>query len=159
MQNIFVSTSCPQGVFSLKTSYFEPRYILLLPTRTEDYISNMKARGIYTDGQIEKAVSRIDLYTKINRERPGFFDSVILCGRDLWCLMNYIKFKLLSHLLRRMCATVLWACSSFGFSQPLNKMQLLMDVIYNVFLHMICFGKFRNEPYNHFKSVFFFFYC
>ncbi|XP_060759424.1 leucine-rich repeat and guanylate kinase domain-containing protein [Neoarius graeffei] len=68
-----------EGVFSLKTSYFEPRYILLLPTRTEDYISNMKARDIYTDSQIEKAVSRIDLYTKINRERPGFFDSVILC--------------------------------------------------------------------------------
>ncbi|KAB5541946.1 hypothetical protein PHYPO_G00085810 [Pangasianodon hypophthalmus] len=68
-----------EGVFSLKTSYFEPRYILLIPTRIEDYVSHMKARGFYTKAQIEKAVSRIDLYTKINRERPGFFDSVIIC--------------------------------------------------------------------------------
>ncbi|KAK3544761.1 hypothetical protein QTP86_026784, partial [Hemibagrus guttatus] len=68
-----------EGVFSLKASYFEPRYILLIPTKTEDYISHMKARGFYTDAQIEKAMSRIDLYAKINRERPGFFDSVILC--------------------------------------------------------------------------------
>ncbi|KAM9468185.1 leucine-rich repeat and guanylate kinase domain-containing protein isoform 2-T2 [Clarias gariepinus] len=68
-----------EGVFSLKTSYFEPRYILLIPTRTEDYISRMKARGFYTNSQIEKAVSRIELYTKIHRERPGFFDSVIVC--------------------------------------------------------------------------------
>ncbi|XP_058272588.1 leucine-rich repeat and guanylate kinase domain-containing protein isoform X4 [Hemibagrus wyckioides] len=68
-----------EGVFSLKTSYFEPRYILLIPTKTEDYISHMKARSFYTDAQIEKAVSRIELYAKINRKRPGFFDSVILC--------------------------------------------------------------------------------
>ncbi|XP_053506483.1 leucine-rich repeat and guanylate kinase domain-containing protein isoform X2 [Ictalurus furcatus] len=68
-----------EGVFSLKTSHFEPRYVLLIPTRTEDYISHMKARGFYTEGQIEKAVSRIDFYAKINRERPGFYDSVILC--------------------------------------------------------------------------------
>ncbi|XP_047659651.1 leucine-rich repeat and guanylate kinase domain-containing protein isoform X3 [Tachysurus fulvidraco] len=67
-----------EGVFSLKTSYFEPRYVLLLPTKTDDYILHMKARGFYTNAQIEKAVSRIDLYAKINRERPGFFDSVIL---------------------------------------------------------------------------------
>lgn len=90
-----VSTSCPQGVFSLKTSHFEPRYVLLIPTRTEDYISHMKARGFYTEGQIEKAVSRIDFYAKINRERPGFFDSVILCGGDRYCL----KFDLILHLL------------------------------------------------------------
>ncbi|TST22568.1 Leucine-rich repeat and guanylate kinase domain-containing protein [Bagarius yarrelli] len=68
-----------EGVFGLKASYFEPRYILLIPTRTEDYISHMKVRGLYTDAQIEKAVSRINLYAKINRERSGFFDSVIVC--------------------------------------------------------------------------------
>ncbi|KAF4079839.1 hypothetical protein AMELA_G00182900 [Ameiurus melas] len=68
-----------EGAFSLKTSHFEPRYVLLIPTRTEDYISHMKVRGFYTEGQIENAVSRIDFYAKINRERPGFFDSVIVC--------------------------------------------------------------------------------
>ncbi|KAI5618023.1 leucine-rich repeat and guanylate kinase domain-containing protein isoform X2 [Silurus asotus] len=67
-----------EGVFSLKTSHFEPRYILLIPTNTESYVSHMKTRGFYTNDQINKAVSRIDLYAKTNRERPGFFDSVIL---------------------------------------------------------------------------------
>ncbi|XP_017566779.1 leucine-rich repeat and guanylate kinase domain-containing protein isoform X2 [Pygocentrus nattereri] len=66
-----------EGVFSLKNSYFEPRYVLLIPTSTKEYISRMKARGLYSNGQIDTAVSRINLYVKINKERPGFFDSVI----------------------------------------------------------------------------------
>ncbi|XP_036431459.1 leucine-rich repeat and guanylate kinase domain-containing protein [Colossoma macropomum] len=66
-----------EGVFSLKNSYFEPRYVLLIPTSTEEYISRMKARGLYSNSQINTAVSRIDLYVRINKERPGFFDSVI----------------------------------------------------------------------------------
>ncbi|XP_066524596.1 LOW QUALITY PROTEIN: leucine-rich repeat and guanylate kinase domain-containing protein [Hoplias malabaricus] len=66
-----------EGVCSLKNSYFEPRYILLIPTSTEEYISRMKTRGLYSSNQIDTAVSRIDLYIKTNRERPGFFDSVI----------------------------------------------------------------------------------
>lgn len=77
------SVFCPQGVFSLKNSYFEPRYILLIPTSTEEYVSRMKARGLYSNSQMDTAVSRIDLYVKINRERPGFFDSVISSGRSL----------------------------------------------------------------------------
>ncbi|XP_072529001.1 leucine-rich repeat and guanylate kinase domain-containing protein isoform X2 [Salminus brasiliensis] len=66
-----------EGVYSLKNSYFEPRYILLIPTSTEGYISRMKARGLYSNTQIDTAVSRIDLYIRVNREQPGFFDSVI----------------------------------------------------------------------------------
>uniref|UniRef100_W5L581 Leucine rich repeats and guanylate kinase domain containing n=1 Tax=Astyanax mexicanus TaxID=7994 RepID=W5L581_ASTMX len=66
-----------EGVYSLKNSYFEPRYILLIPTSTEEYISRMKARGLYSNAQIDTAVSRIDLYVRVNREQPGFFDSVI----------------------------------------------------------------------------------
>lgn len=32
---------------------------------------------------METAVSRIDLYTKINRDKPGFFDNIIPCGNKL----------------------------------------------------------------------------
>lgn len=84
-QNLFVielQTVClsSQGVFSLKKSYFEPRYILLIPTQVEKYISHLKSRGLYTPAQIDVAVSRIELYASTNRQRPGFFDNVIPCG-------------------------------------------------------------------------------
>ncbi|XP_062851482.1 leucine-rich repeat and guanylate kinase domain-containing protein isoform X5 [Trichomycterus rosablanca] len=68
-----------EGVLSLKNSYFEPRYILLIPTSTENFISVMNARGFYTNSQIEKAVSRISIYVRFHRERPGFFDSIVPC--------------------------------------------------------------------------------
>ncbi|XP_056603422.1 leucine-rich repeat and guanylate kinase domain-containing protein isoform X1 [Triplophysa dalaica] len=68
-----------EGVYSLKNSYFEPRYVLLIPTAVENYVCCLKARGFYSNAQMETAVSRIDLYAKINREKPGFFDNVISC--------------------------------------------------------------------------------
>ncbi|XP_057179418.1 leucine-rich repeat and guanylate kinase domain-containing protein isoform X1 [Triplophysa rosa] len=68
-----------EGVYSLKNSYFEPRYVLLIPTAVENYVCCLKARGFYSNAQMETAVSRIDSYAKINREKPGFFDNVISC--------------------------------------------------------------------------------
>ncbi|KAM8740600.1 leucine-rich repeat and guanylate kinase domain-containing protein isoform 3-T3 [Acanthopagrus schlegelii] len=70
------------GVLSLKNSYFEPRYILLIPTQVEQYMNHLKSRGLYTPAQIDMAVSRIELYAKTNRTRLGFFDNVIPC--DDW---------------------------------------------------------------------------
>uniref|UniRef100_A0A3B4YIR6 Leucine rich repeats and guanylate kinase domain containing n=1 Tax=Seriola lalandi dorsalis TaxID=1841481 RepID=A0A3B4YIR6_SERLL len=66
-----------QGVFSLKNSYFEPRFILLIPTQVEKYKGHLKSRGLYTPAQIDMAVLRIELYANTNRQRPGFFDNVI----------------------------------------------------------------------------------
>ncbi|XP_030576087.1 leucine-rich repeat and guanylate kinase domain-containing protein isoform X2 [Archocentrus centrarchus] len=71
-----------EGVFSLKKSYFEPRYILLIPTQVEKYIGHLKSRGLYTPAQIDIAVSRIQLYANTSSQRPGFFDTVIPC--DDW---------------------------------------------------------------------------
>ncbi|XP_008299546.1 leucine-rich repeat and guanylate kinase domain-containing protein [Stegastes partitus] len=68
-----------EGVFSLKNSYFEPRYILLIPVQVETYMGHLKDRGLYTPAQIDVAVSRIELYANTNRQRPGFFDNVIPC--------------------------------------------------------------------------------
>ncbi|XP_070710191.1 leucine-rich repeat and guanylate kinase domain-containing protein [Pempheris klunzingeri] len=71
-----------EGVFSLKNSYFEPRYILLIPTKVEKYMSHLKSRGLYTQAQIDMVVPRMELYASINRQRLGFFDNVIPC--DDW---------------------------------------------------------------------------
>nr|XP_046235380.1 leucine-rich repeat and guanylate kinase domain-containing protein isoform X3 [Scatophagus argus] len=71
-----------EGVFSLKKSYFEPRYILLIPVQREKYVSHLKSRGLYTQAQIDVAVSRVELYANTSRQRPGFFDNVIPC--DDW---------------------------------------------------------------------------
>lgn len=72
-----------QGVLSLKKSYFEPRYILLIPTQEQSYISRLSSRGLYTPAQMKAAVSRIELYAATNRQHPGFFDCVIPTGRSL----------------------------------------------------------------------------
>ncbi|XP_061617514.1 leucine-rich repeat and guanylate kinase domain-containing protein [Phyllopteryx taeniolatus] len=71
-----------EGVLSLKKSIFEPRYILLLPTIVDNYKATLRSRNLYTDAQIEAAVSRIELYADFNREQPSFFDNVIRC--DYW---------------------------------------------------------------------------
>ncbi|XP_076153624.1 leucine-rich repeat and guanylate kinase domain-containing protein [Alosa pseudoharengus] len=68
-----------EGVYSLKNSYFEPRYILLIPTCVETYTRCLRARCLYTQAQIECAVARIDAYSSVNRDKPGFFDNVIVC--------------------------------------------------------------------------------
>ncbi|XP_068163378.1 leucine-rich repeat and guanylate kinase domain-containing protein [Antennarius striatus] len=71
-----------EGVFSLKKTYFEPRYILLIPTQVEKYTNHLKGRDLYTPAQIDMAVSRVELYANTNRQQPGFFDNVISC--DDW---------------------------------------------------------------------------
>lgn len=85
-----------QGVFSLKKTYFEPRYILLIPTQAEKYIGHLKARGLYTQAQMDAAVSRIELYANTNRQRPGFFNNVIPCGTMLLLLL----FNIIQWLIR-----------------------------------------------------------
>lgn len=95
-----------QGVFSLKKTYFEPRYILLIPTQAEKYIGHLKARGLYTQAQMDAAVSRIELYANTNRQRPGFFDNVIPCGTMLLLLL----FNIIRWLIR--CIIIISCCST-----------------------------------------------
>ncbi|XP_078099173.1 uncharacterized protein lrguk isoform X2 [Sander vitreus] len=71
-----------EGVFSLKNTYFEPRYILLIPIQVEKYMGHLKSHGLYTPAQIDMTKSRIELYANTNRQRLGFFDNVIPC--DDW---------------------------------------------------------------------------
>lgn len=69
-----------QGVRSLKYSYFEPRYILVVPMNKEKYEGYLRRKGLFSRAEIEFAVSRVDLYIKINHNFPGYFDAVINAG-------------------------------------------------------------------------------
>uniref|UniRef100_A0A8D1KPE6 Leucine-rich repeat and guanylate kinase domain-containing protein n=1 Tax=Sus scrofa TaxID=9823 RepID=A0A8D1KPE6_PIG len=66
-----------EGVRSLKYSYFEPRYILVVPMDKKKYEGHLRRKGLFSRIEIEFAVSRVDLYIKINQEYPGYFDAVI----------------------------------------------------------------------------------
>uniref|UniRef100_A0ABI7WRU3 Guanylate kinase-like domain-containing protein n=1 Tax=Felis catus TaxID=9685 RepID=A0ABI7WRU3_FELCA len=66
-----------EGVRSLKYSYFEPRYILVVPMNKEKYEGYLRRKGLFSRLEIEFAVSRVDLYVKINQQFPGYFDAVI----------------------------------------------------------------------------------
>ncbi|KAM4874370.1 leucine-rich repeat and guanylate kinase domain-containing protein [Thomomys bottae] len=66
-----------EGVRSLKYSYFEPRYILVVPMNKEKYEGYLRRKGLFSRAEIEFAVSRVDLYIKINHKFPGYFDAVI----------------------------------------------------------------------------------
>ncbi|XP_042828737.1 leucine-rich repeat and guanylate kinase domain-containing protein isoform X3 [Panthera tigris] len=66
-----------EGVRSLKYSYFEPRYILVVPMNKEKYEGYLRRKGLFSRSEIEFAVSRVDLYVKINQQFPGYFDAVI----------------------------------------------------------------------------------
>ncbi|KAJ7329351.1 hypothetical protein JRQ81_015525 [Phrynocephalus forsythii] len=66
-----------EGVRSLKNSYFEPRYILLIPTDKEKYGSHLRRKGLFSRAEVEEAVGRVDTYVQVNQDRPGFFDAVI----------------------------------------------------------------------------------
>ncbi|XP_055009834.1 leucine-rich repeat and guanylate kinase domain-containing protein [Boleophthalmus pectinirostris] len=71
-----------EGICSLKDSHFEPRYILLIPTQVDQYICHLKNRDLYSPAQIDRAVSRIEMYAHTHRLHPGFFDNVI--ASDDW---------------------------------------------------------------------------
>ncbi|XP_062990578.1 leucine-rich repeat and guanylate kinase domain-containing protein [Elgaria multicarinata webbii] len=66
-----------EGVRSLKNSYFEPRYILLIPMNKEKYGGHLRRKGLFSRPEIDEAVCRVDMYIKLNQDFPGFFDAVI----------------------------------------------------------------------------------
>uniref|UniRef100_H0X050 Leucine-rich repeat and guanylate kinase domain-containing protein n=2 Tax=Otolemur garnettii TaxID=30611 RepID=H0X050_OTOGA len=66
-----------EGVRSLKCSYFEPRYILVVPINKKNYEGYLRRKGLFSRAEIEFAVSRVDLYVDLNQKLPGYFDAVI----------------------------------------------------------------------------------
>uniref|UniRef100_G3TMM7 Leucine rich repeats and guanylate kinase domain containing n=1 Tax=Loxodonta africana TaxID=9785 RepID=G3TMM7_LOXAF len=66
-----------KGVRSLKCSYFEPRYILVVPMNKTKYEGHLRRKGLFSRAEIECAISRVDLYINMNEKFPGYFDAVI----------------------------------------------------------------------------------
>ncbi|XP_053261714.1 leucine-rich repeat and guanylate kinase domain-containing protein isoform X2 [Podarcis raffonei] len=66
-----------EGVRSLKNSYFQPRYILLIPVNKERYGGQLRRMGLFSRAEIEEAVRRVGMYIQLNQDFPGFFDAVI----------------------------------------------------------------------------------
>ena len=84
-----------EGVLTLKNTYFEPRYVLVMPLNSEDHERRLRERAIYTEEQIQKTLKKAELYVKQNQDHPGFFDMMI-CSDDITDAYRYVKKKLTS---------------------------------------------------------------
>ena len=47
----------------------------------QKYEGYLRRKGLFSRVEIEFAVSRVDLYIKINQIYPGYFDAVINAGQ------------------------------------------------------------------------------
>ena len=66
------------GIRSLKNTYFEPRYVLVIPTSEESHRARMVERGVYSNTQMDHIIrDQSAVYKQINQDHPGFFDMVI----------------------------------------------------------------------------------
>lgn len=45
------------------------------------YEKYLRRKGLFSRVEVEFAVSRVDLYIKVNQEFPGYFDAVINAGQ------------------------------------------------------------------------------
>ncbi|XP_013413675.1 leucine-rich repeat and guanylate kinase domain-containing protein [Lingula anatina] len=66
-----------EGVLTLKNTYLEPRYVLVLPLKREVHERRMRDMELFTENQIEATLARTQVYIDYNQEHPGFFDMVI----------------------------------------------------------------------------------
>ncbi|XP_072922892.1 leucine-rich repeat and guanylate kinase domain-containing protein [Hemitrygon akajei] len=66
-----------EGVRSLKKTYLEPRYILLIPQDKKDHEKRLRIKGPYTESQINNVLSRVDDCINMNQTFPGYFDVVV----------------------------------------------------------------------------------
>ncbi|XP_038062222.1 leucine-rich repeat and guanylate kinase domain-containing protein-like [Patiria miniata] len=66
-----------EGVLSLKLSYYEPRYILLLPLDQAAHETRLRAVGNLSQENIEQAVREMGRYRGIHQDKPGFFDMTV----------------------------------------------------------------------------------
>jgi len=65
---------------TLKNTYLEPRYVLLLPETREGHERRLREKGVYTDEQVQLTVRRAEFYAQFNAEHPGFFDTTVTSG-------------------------------------------------------------------------------
>lgn len=65
----------------MKNTYFEPRYVLVMPFDTSIHEEKLRESGIRNPIDI-KHISKMrgNMYKEINRENPGYFDMTINAG-------------------------------------------------------------------------------
>ncbi|XP_004272226.1 leucine-rich repeat and guanylate kinase domain-containing protein isoform X2 [Orcinus orca] len=107
-----------EGVRSLKHSYFEPRYILVVPMDKKKYEGYLRRKGLFSRIEIEFAVSRVDLYIKIHQKYPGYFDAVINAD-DL-----DVAYQTLSQLIREYLGLSEATAKSLAPTTDIKKPQL-----------------------------------
>ena len=66
-----------EGILSFKKSFFEPRYLLIIPRDEDLYREHLESYYQMSEDEITRVMGRRDLYIKVNQENPGFFDQVI----------------------------------------------------------------------------------
>jgi len=66
------------GIRTLKNTYFEPRYVLIIPVSLDEHRRRLVERGTYREEQIDYILNdQRANYKAINQRHPGFFDMVI----------------------------------------------------------------------------------
>ena len=68
-------------MLTLKNTYFEPRYVLVLPLDKEAHEHRLHDRGLYSEEHIQRTLKRADIYSKYNQDHPGFFDMMVGSGQ------------------------------------------------------------------------------
>ncbi|OWK62850.1 Leucine-rich repeat and guanylate kinase domain-containing protein [Lonchura striata] len=66
-----------EGVRSLKNTYFQPRYVLLVPRDKWKYGERLRRTGLFSRTEIAEALARVDTYLQINQDFPGYFHALI----------------------------------------------------------------------------------
>nr|XP_032828332.1 leucine-rich repeat and guanylate kinase domain-containing protein isoform X2 [Petromyzon marinus] len=67
-----------EGARSLKRTYFEPRYLLVVPLDRKRHERRLLKRGLYDKSQMEASLAGLDACLAVNQDMPGFFDAVIV---------------------------------------------------------------------------------
>jgi len=79
---------------TLKNTYLEPRYVLLVPETREGHEKRLLEKGVYTTEQVELTLKRAEFYAQFNRQHPGFFDTIVSSGIDYY---NHFGFDFAVH--------------------------------------------------------------
>ena len=73
-----------QGTLTLKNTYLEPRYVLLLPETRDGHERRLLEKGVYTAEQVQLTLDRAEFYAQFNGQHPGYFDTTVSAGMILY---------------------------------------------------------------------------
>jgi guanylate kinase len=68
-----------EGALELKSTYFEPRYVLTVPMDSKCHLRRLHRRKCFTQEDMAQAMEEGEQFKDLNRDRPGFFDAIINC--------------------------------------------------------------------------------